>query len=162
MRIAVLSDTHNNERNTLQALELVLAGGAELVLHCGDICDTDTARLFDRLPTHFVKGNNDYDLVGLQATIRAVGGTWHGAFADLELAGRRIAMLHGDHWQQLDRAIHGGSYDYVFFGHTHVFERNRAGHTIVLNPGALHRASPKTCALIDLTTGRIDQILVAD
>ena len=162
MLIAVLSDTHNNERNTLRALELVQARGAELVLHCGDICDTDTAQLFHQLPTHFVKGNNDFDVAGLQATIRAIRGTWHGAFADLELAGRRIAMLHGDQWRQLGRAIQSGSYDYLFFGHTHVFERNRTGRTIVLNPGALHRASPKTCALVDLTSGRIDEVQVAN
>lgn len=162
MRIAVLSDTHDNEGRTRRALELVQRHGVEQVLHCGDICRVGTVLQFHALPTHFVQGNNDFDLAGLRAAAEAIGSTWHGPFADLTLAGKRLAMLHGDDHRQLDQVRRDGRYDYVFFGHTHEFERNQIGRTIVINPGALHRASFKTCVVLDLRDGSLEIVEVAD
>ena len=50
--------------------------------------------------------------------------------------------------------------DYVFYGHTHVREQHRTGRTLVANPGALFRANPKTCIVLDLATGEIKPIIV--
>ncbi len=51
-------------------------------------------------------------------------------------------------------------FDYVFYGHTHVREQHRTGRTLVANPGALFRANPKTCIVLDLLTGEIKPIIV--
>jgi hypothetical protein len=51
-------------------------------------------------------------------------------------------------------------FDYVFYGHTHVREQHRTGRTLVANPGALFRANPKTCIVLDLSTGEIKPIIV--
>src|SRR5262249_26664115 len=48
--------------------------------------------------------------------------------------------------------IASGAWDLVCYGHTHVAELHRAGRTLVLNPGALFRASPHTLAVVDLVT----------
>jgi predicted phosphodiesterase len=38
----------------------------------------------------------------------------------------------------------------VCYGHTHQAEQHRVGKTLVLNPGALYRATPHSLALVDL------------
>ena len=48
----------------------------------------------------------------------------------------------------------------MFYGHTHVREQHRTGKTLVANPGALFRANPKTCIVLDLATGEIKPIIV--
>ena len=162
MQIAIMSDTHSNAANTRAALEIIRERGVSCVLHCGDICDPETVRLFHGLTTHFVRGNNDFDEPGLRAAIAAIGGTYHGAFAQLEMAGKRLAMLHGDDWRLLERVQKEQLYDYVLFGHLHQFSRNHVGRSIVINPGALHRARPKTFVLLDLASGFTQQIALPE
>jgi predicted phosphodiesterase len=40
----------------------------------------------------------------------------------------------------------------VCYGHTHVAESHLEGRTLVLNPGALYRATPHSIATVDLQT----------
>jgi predicted phosphodiesterase len=46
----------------------------------------------------------------------------------------------------------------VCYGHTHKAEFHRVGKTLVLNPGALHRATPHSLAVVDLDT--LDVVIV--
>jgi uncharacterized protein len=161
MKIGVISDTHDRAEITAQAIGLLKARGAELLIHCGDIESPDIVPIFDALPTHFVFGNNDYDLDRIRARLAKVGGTVHGLQGHLELAGKRIAWVHGHISGQIRDLKCMNSYDFVFYGHSHVAESHRTGRTLVLNPGALFRARPKTCALVDLNTGQVELIKVA-
>jgi putative phosphoesterase len=153
MRIGVLSDTHGQAGTAGRALGLLRAAGAELVLHCGDIDDAETVGCFAGVPAHFVFGNCDYDHDDLRAAIRAAGAEVHEPFGRLELAGVRIAWLHGHDAGLKHELIHSGEADYLFYGHTHVPLEERVGDTWVINPGALFRAAVKTCLLLDLATG---------
>ena len=161
MRIGVVSDTHDRTETIAEAMRLLAEQGVELVLHCGDIESPSTVRFFRPIPTHFVFGNWDKDKVRLAAEIKAHGGWHNDAFGAIELAGKRIAWVHSHerhHLHQLERSDY---FDYVFYGHTHVREQHRTGKTIVANPGALFRASPKTCIVLDVVTGEIKPIIVA-
>src|SRR5262245_23363264 len=139
MRIAVLSDTHSRYATVETALTLLEGRGVELLLHCGDIEDAETVWLFPA-NTHFVLGNCDMDPSSLRQACRATGATLHEPYGSLELAGVRIAFLHGDNRRLLDEVEHSGRYDYLFYGHTHQPREHRTGRTRVINPGALHRA----------------------
>ena len=46
---------------------------------------------------HFVFGNCDGDRAGIRRAVEAIGGTTHDPFGQLELEGKQIAWLHGDH-----------------------------------------------------------------
>ena len=162
MLIGVLSDTHGNLRTTAAALRVLAARQVACVLHCGDIDDATTVGLFENVPAHFVLGNCDVNVSSLGLAARAVGATLHGRFAELELAGRRIAILHGDDQARLAEAAAGGRYDYVFCGHTHAAEDRRAGPTRIINPGALDRARPKTFVLLNLATDELEWVTVAE
>jgi putative phosphoesterase len=140
------------------ALRIIRDRGAELVIHCGDIDDAASVRLFAGLPAHFVFGNCDTDRAELRQAVADIGATLHDPFGDLEVAGRKIAFLHGDDkrlHQDVERSDH---FDLLFYGHSHRAEEHRTGRTRVVNPGALHRANPKTFVLVDLASGTLERI----
>ena len=160
MRIGVISDTHDRGEAVEEAVRLLVEQRVELILHCGDIETPDTVRLFKAVPTHFVFGNWDKDRGKLVAAIKDIGGTVHDSFGAIELAGQRVAWVHSHERHQLRQLEHSDFFDYVFYGHTHVREQHRTGRTLVANPGALFRANPKTCIVLDVVTGEIKPILV--
>jgi putative phosphoesterase len=160
MRIGVVSDTHDRSEAVAEAVRLLLDQQVELVLHCGDIESVETVQLFRPIPTHFVWGNWDKDRAKLAAAVKAIGGSHHDSFGAIELAGKRIAWLHSHERHQFRQLEHSDFFDYLFYGHTHVREQHRTGRTLVANPGALFRANPKTCIVLDVTTGEIKPIIV--
>lgn len=161
MRIGVVSDTHDRGEAVAEAVRLLLEQHVELILHCGDIESTETVRLFKAVPTHFVFGNWDKDRAKLALAIKEVGGTHHDSFGAIELAGKRIAWVHSHERHQLRQLEHSDFFDYLFYGHTHVREQHRTGKTLVANPGALFRANPKTCIVLDVETGEIKPIILS-
>ncbi|WP_439627982.1 metallophosphoesterase family protein [Gemmata sp.] len=160
MRIGVVSDTHDRQEAVAEAVRLLTEQHVELILHCGDIESPDTIRAFRPVPTHFVFGNWDKDKVRLAAAIKEIGGTHYESFGALELGGKRIAWVHSHERHQLRQLENADFFDYVFYGHTHVREQHRTGKTVVANPGALFRANPKTCIVLDVHTGEIKPIIV--
>src|ERR671935_1129587 len=119
MRIGIVSDTHSHYRTVAVALRLLREQRVECVLHCGDIADGETVRLFQGLPTHFVYGNCDWDRDELRAAIQETGAMLHEPFGSLELGGRKIAWTHGDDKRLFRNLENSGLYDFLFYGHTH-------------------------------------------
>ncbi len=150
MLLGIVSDTHGHVANTQRAIRMLSSLDVDQVLHCGDIGSEAIVKLFSAWPSHFVFGNVDDDQATLFAAIDACGQQCHGRFGRLQLAGRRIALLHGDETSRLREAIASGEFDLVCYGHTHQPEQHREGDTLVLNPGALYRAQPHTMAIVRL------------
>lgn len=149
MLIGVVSDTHGQTDYTLEALNMLDALEVDVVLHCGDVGSADVVKLFYGRPTHFVLGNVDHEPTIRRACLDA-GLSYHERFAAVELGGSKIAVAHGDDLKILNTAIESGEYDLVCTGHTHVPKQERRGKTLVLNPGALYRATPHTLAIVRL------------
>ncbi len=160
MRIGVVSDTHDRHEAVAEAVRLLGEQRVELILHCGDIESPETIRVFRPIPTHFVFGNWDKDRSKLSAAIKEIGGTYYDSFGSLQLAGKRLAWVHSHERHHLRQLENADFFDYVFYGHTHVREQHRTGRTLVANPGALFRANPKTCIVLDLVSGEIKPIIV--
>ncbi len=152
MRLGIVSDTHGHMQNTLAAVRMLESLQVDEVLHCGDIGSTEIPRLFAPWPTHFVLGNCDPDSGPLSAAIGAAGKQFHSRFGDITLAGRRIALIHSDDARLFRATIFSGAYDLVCYGHTHQAEQHREGKTLVLNPGALYRATPHSFPMFDWET----------
>jgi putative phosphoesterase len=159
MKIGILSDTHGRTATVRKALRLIEAHDVELLIHCGDIDDDETALLFPA-HTHFVFGNCDFDRHGIRRAVKLIGGTLHEPYGRLELAGKTIGFVHGDHKKLLLDLETGQDFDYLFYGHTHQALEHRTGKTRVINPGALQRARPKSCAILDLKTGVLESVIV--
>jgi putative phosphoesterase len=160
VKIAVLSDTHNRSETVRKALGLLEGRGVEFILHCGDIEDPEMIRLFPA-HTHFVFGNCDTERPALRRAIADLGATLHEPFGVLELPQANIAFLHGDDSGLLRDLEQCDHFDFVFHGHTHIPAQRRAGKTLVINPGALHRARPKTMVVLDLACGELESIEVS-
>jgi hypothetical protein len=160
MHIGILSDSHGNTATVLQALDLLRARDIQIILHCGDIDDASTIYLFEGFTTHFVFGNCDHYRSGIRRAILDAGMKLHDPFGNLELAGKKIAFLHGDDGRLFQRVEQSGEFDYLFYGHTHKTAEHWAGKTRVINPGALHRARPKTLLILDLAKHETESVIV--
>jgi putative phosphoesterase len=161
MRIGIVSDTHSRYATVEAVLQLLRERGIDWIIHCGDIEDVETVRLFQGFTTHFVFGNCDWDRAGLREAMRETGATLHEPFGDLELAGCKIAWMHGDDKRLFHEVEQSGHFDFLFYGHTHQAEQHRSGTTQIVNPGALHRARPKTFLVLDVSTGELESVTVA-
>ncbi len=160
MRIGVVSDTHGNRLTVHLALAELRQRGITTVLHCGDIDDPETVLRFRDFTAHFVFGNCDIDKGPLREAMAEIGATLHEPFGSVELEGVKLAFLHGDDKALMRDVEHSGYYDFLFYGHTHQAEEHRTGPTRVINPGALHRARPKTFLLLDLGSREVELVTV--
>jgi putative phosphoesterase len=161
MLIGILSDTHDRADAMAAAIGLLRDRGAQFFIHCGDI---GSERVIDHLvglPSAFVFGNTDWDRAALARYAQSVGVACHGSFAELELGGKRVAVIHGDDFRLKQRLLAEQNHDYLLQGHTHLRADERFGRTRLINPGALHRAREKTVALLDTATDRLEFLVVA-
>jgi len=159
MRIGILSDTHDEVARTSRAVSLLIAQGAEALIHCGDYTSPEVILECGGLPGHFVFGNNDFDQADLRRAMAAVGGVcleWGGVAT---FGTKRVAVTHGDSVQETRRLSALGP-DYLLFGHSHRRADERRGGTRWVNPGALYRASEWTVAVLDLATDTVTFHLV--
>ncbi len=151
MLIGILSDTHDQLERTNAAVRKLKAEGAEVLFHCGDLTQPEMAVTCAVLPCYFIFGNNDVSQVAeIRAAIANVSSgvclEWSG---EVELSGKRIGVAHGHNLKDIRRLV-AAAPDYLFSGHTHVAADWREGPTRRINPGAVHRASSFTVAMLDL------------
>ncbi|MCB1865857.1 MAG: metallophosphoesterase family protein [Chromatiales bacterium] len=144
MKVAIVSDSHDNIPLLARALADAHAMGAETVLHCGDVVAPSTlAAVTDvGLPIHVIHGNNTGDLVVMSrmAARRDRAITFHGQDAELELGGRRIFLVHYPHYARAMCAT--GDWDLVCCGHSHVpgieqLPNLKGGKTTLVDPGTV-------------------------
>jgi len=158
MRIGVLSDIHDNIWALERALERMQKCEALLVL--GDLCAPFTMAMIAKGfagPVHVVWGNNDGDRLHIARQAEQADVTLHGEFAELTLAGRRIALTHFPH---IGRALAaGGAYDLVCHGHNHQRSLAEVGRTLLLNPGeVMGRFGVSSVAIYDTASASAEII----
>ena len=74
MRIGIISDTHDHRKRTAAAVSLLIAEGAEALIHCGDLTGPEIVHECGMLPGYYVFGNNDFDEEGLRQAMADVEG----------------------------------------------------------------------------------------
>jgi len=159
MKIGILSDTHGNLPATAQAARIFEAAGVGVVLHCGDIGGADVltelSAVFHPLdvPTYAVLGNVDVYSSDWEFFPSNIGVQLLGRFGELELDGRKIALLHSDDRRRFQQVVSSGNYDFVFSGHSHEVHDHTVGTTRCVNPGTAGRGTPNTCAILDPDQG---------
>ena len=161
MKVCILSDSHDHIALIDAAVADAKAQGAEAVLHCGDLVAPSTLHCLEKygLPVHLIHGNNTGDLYALTRLAHKPGGIvrFHGMDAGIELAGRRIFLVHYPHYAHAMAAT--GDWDLVCCGHSHkaeiVQQKNCKGSiTPVVNPGTVGGVgnAPATWVFADLDT----------
>ncbi len=146
--IGVLADTHDNLVAVRAAVRLFAAAGVDLIIHAGDFVAPFTARalLEAGCPIRGVFGNCDGEKAGLARALGERGEVREPPFA-LEHAGRTFLVAHqreqlGAYPASPDKpGTHTVSPETVhvpnihIFGHTHRPRIERAGATLLINPG---------------------------
>jgi len=159
MKVCILSDSHDHISLLDAAVADAKSLGAEAVLHCGDVVAPSTLKCLSEygLPVHVIHGNNTGDLYTLGRLAARPGGLlhYHGMDAGLELAGRRVFMVHYPRYARAMAAT--GDWDLVCCGHSHKAIQetlpNLRGHTtLLINPGTVGGVgdAPATYVLGDL------------
>jgi len=146
MKIAIVSDTHDNWANFKKAIEWIKKEKISLILHCGDICSQETIndakKLFDG-DIKFVKGNADFEVQDLPGQM------------EVEFNNKKIAFVHFPN--EAKKLAQSGRYDLVFYGHTHRPWDEKIKDTHMINPGELAGQFYKPCfAVYDTSTGLLE------
>ena len=156
MKIAIISDIHDNLVNLRQILDWSEKNSIETLICCGDITDDDTldflAKKFSG-PIHLVRGNIEYydpeslkkykniDYLG-KSGIRTIGA-------------HIVGICHEPGY--IERLLEKKEAQIIFFGHTHKpWIEDRSGVKIV-NPGTVAGTfSRPTFAYWDTETGKLE------
>ena len=149
MLIGIMADSHGNAPVVKQAFKLLDDLGAKAFFHCGDVGGQSILDEFVGRRIWFVWGNTDWAAPGTNMFLQATGLPIPEVPTRVTLAGKSIAMCHG-HERVFVKLSRRPDADYLLSGHTHVTSDTRVGDCRLINPGALHRAVPRTVATLDL------------
>jgi len=165
MRVAIISDIHDNIWKLADALER--ASEADVLICCGDLC---SPFIIERLgkgfdgPIHIVFGNNDAD----RFRITQKAGDYphihlHGEHLEAEFGSKLFAINHFDN---IGRSLAAGQqFDVVCFGHNHSYEVCRVGRTLIINPGeimgGLSRGQFSSFVIYDTETDDVERVDLA-
>lgn len=140
MRIAVISDIHENFHNLILCLNDMNKRKVDRILCLGDLMNAGIAKVIatQDIPSFMVWGNNDGEKVDIM----------HAAYFEnsklsislntydfLELGGKNIFISHYD--DLAEPMAHSGKYDAIFYGHNHLKKIETINNTLVVNPGEL-------------------------
>lgn len=163
MKLAILSDSHDNVWALKSAMPRLAA--ADVALHCGDLCSPFMLKELGQgmrdKPVHVVWGNNEGDILLMTRIVAQFPNlTLHGALAELEFEGVRLAL---NHYPDIARGLAAsGQYELVCFGHSHIASLVKVGECQLLNPGEMMGLmGPRTFALFDTATRAVEFVNVA-
>ena len=146
MKVAILSDTHDNIKNLAKVVSWLNAQNITTALHCGDICFQEIIdHVFEKFNGEmiFVRGNGDYELPDLPEELT------------LELGGKKIFINH--YPDVAKKKAETGTFDVVCYGHTHRPWVEKIGDCLLVNPGELagQRYKP-TFAIYDTESNALE------
>jgi len=152
MKIAIISDIHDNEVRLKEVLKIIKEENIKIGICCGDISRLETlikmAKSFKKL--YVALGNMDHNLKMQTELFPENVNAWE-KNGDFIISGKKIAIVHHDY---IARDLAGeNKYDLVFYGHTHTPWEKKIGKTILLNPGEVSgQFGQASFAIFDLST----------
>ncbi len=155
MKIAVISDTHDNIANVDNVLAFLKREKITTLIHCGDTSTFETIE--------YIRNNFDGDIYATLGNdeknpderVAQTGNfkefTQFFSIGDLRIGDSCVAFIHyPDAAKNLARS---GKYDAVFYGHTHKPWMEKIGNCMLLNPGNVAGVYyPASFAIIDTDT----------
>ena len=158
MKIGIISDTHNDLEGTKYACEVFRSNDVDFIIHAGDLSSPKIIDLFKDFSCRFVMGNADIDIDILNDECRSLGFDCLEETCDINIAGKRILVMHGNVVTAFREAVASGKYDYIIKGHTHHFENYIRNNTRIVNPGSLFGTNEHSIAILDTEKDEVEKI----
>lgn len=154
MKLAILSDSHDNLDNLDQAVADAGLSGADVLIHAGDLIAPFSLESLTRFngQVFFVYGNNDGERRGIEEAASGTNVTVAGDKLEMDFDGLSTYVTH--YPDEARRVFGAGEHDLVIFGHTHEQGSWVDGERILINPGEVYgrRTGMSTWVLFDTTT----------
>lgn len=134
MKIAVISDIHDNKPRLKQALSICKEAKIEICFCCGDIASLKTVKeISDSFKKVYIAlGNMDHNLKN-QLELFPKNTITSPEILELKIDNLKIVLTHHD--TTAKELAKKNLYDYVFYGHTHTPWEEKIKKTTILNPG---------------------------
>jgi len=163
MKIAIVSDSHDNIPNIEKMLDFINKNKIDLMIHCGDLAAPSiiSEELGPKFKgeIHFIHGNVADRELNEQFAKNFDHVTCHGDSGEIEVEGKKIGFCH--YPNQAEELAKTAKYDLVFYGHNHTPWEKQIGKTKMLNPGTLAGMFNKaTFAVYDTKTDKAELILL--
>ncbi len=159
MKIAIISDTHDNLATLDKFLAYIKQNPVAAVIHCGDIAEGAT---LEHLAKNYdgqilaVLGNMDY-----RESVEAIAKKYpkqiqlFKTFGQAELDGLKVGFCHFP--ETARRHCQTGDFDFVFYGHTHKPWIETLNNCQLANPGTLAGMFYQaTFAILDAQTKKLE------
>jgi len=159
MKIAIISDSHDNVPNMAKALAWMNKNGIEQIIHCGDLCAPGVlvnvlAPQFSG-PIHMVFGNVEDRETVTEKAMEFDHIHHYGDVGEFEIDGKKIGVVH--YPEKAKEMAESGKYGLVFYGHNHKAWEETVGATQLVNPGTLAGLFAKaTFAVYDTSTNTLE------
>jgi hypothetical protein len=161
MKIAVISDIHENFHNLIVALEEIKKRKVKQIIFLGDFINNGIAKVLAEsvVPVFAIWGNNDGDKPAITKTAlsnRSNLTVSDSVYDFLEFDGRKIFITHSaDLAKPMARS---GIYDAVFYGHNHIKHEDKIGSCLIANPGEIsaHKTGSATFAVYDTKKNNVE------
>ena len=167
MKIAIISDIHENFHNLIHTLEEIQSRDVKQIIFLGDFMNAGIAILLSEapIPVFAIWGNNDGDKPTICRKALNKGSNLtmsDNVYHFLEFDSRKIFITH---FPDLAKPMaKTGDFDAVFYGHNHLKNEDKVGDCIIVNPGEIsaHKTGKATFAIYDTKKNNAEFVEVKD
>jgi len=164
MKVAVISDIHDNIWNLKKALKLIKKASIETAIFCGDYCaPTSLFEAVEPFKRAFcVWGNVDgekYMATKIICKNNFKNVELLGDFGEIELDDKKVAIVHNPDVAKY--VAESDKFDAVFFGHTHEYFNEKISETLLANPGeVMGRKGEATFGMWDTKLNEMEKVII--
>jgi putative phosphoesterase len=151
MKIAIISDSHDNLENLKKFFDFAKKEKIEILIHCGDVCNGETLKEIEKNfeQIYLCLGNADIKESLLEEAKKTKIFEKEGK---IEIDGLKIGFCHMFNLKEKNLE----SFDFYFFGHSHWPFLKKEGDCYLANPGNLAGLFYKaTFAILDTKTRKL-------
>lgn len=163
MKIAILSDSHDNFCTISDAVKQANDANCEALLFAGDLVAPSALEYLCEFKghIHFIWGNNEGEKAKITQMIEQNKNViLHGETMEEDVGGLKFFMTHYPRIGQIAAGF--GGFDVVVYGHDHIYHEEKVGDTLLLNPGELHgQKRAATFMILDTETKTIEKITIS-
>ena len=162
MKIAIMSDSHDDWSSLQKAIDMANRLGCKLVLFAGDLIAPSGIEILKKFKgeVKFVWGNNEGEKTAItrhmdaSKSVELCGNIFEGV-----LGNTKIFMNHYPRIAEL--AAKSGEFDLCIYGHTHEYKKRQLKNCLLVNPGEiLALEGPASFIIFDTSSKQVEKILL--